>query len=76
MSKLTAKTNVVKFYKTSWRSQLDITAWLRANANVGDDVYFDDADLVWVDQTIVPCALVNKKLTMQDLLDAVVKASA
>lgn len=69
--------NVVKFYDATC-DQLAITNWLCKQAKLSKSapVYFDDADLVWVDRTIVSCALVDSKLTMQDLLDAVVQASA
>jgi hypothetical protein len=39
-------------------------------------VYFDDADLVYGDQTIVPDALINPKYKMSDLLAAVTKAAS
>lgn len=52
--------------------QLDITAWLRQSLGLPKDapVYFDDADLVWGDATIVPRALVDGSLTLNDLLKA------
>lgn len=57
--------------------QLKITAWLRKQLGLPKDapLYFDDADLVWGDNTIVPDALVNPKLKMNDLLTATVKAT-
>jgi hypothetical protein len=69
--------NVVRAYEKSGGNQLKITRWLRKEAGLPIDapVYFDDADLVYGDQTIVRDALVNPKLKMQDLLDAVTHAS-
>jgi hypothetical protein len=57
--------------------QIKITKWLRKEAGLDKNapLYFDDADLVWGDKTIVPNALVNPKLKMNDLLTAVVHAS-
>jgi hypothetical protein len=58
-------------------NQLKITDWLikQVGLNKNDPLYFDDADLVWGDKTIVPSALVNPKLKMNDLLTAVVQAT-
>jgi hypothetical protein len=63
MQQLTANTKV---YNTM---QLYITGWLRRQLNMEYDapVYFDDADLVYIDKTVVPNALDNKKLTLDDL---------
>ena len=71
--RITAKTNVVAFYNATC-DQLAITAYLRKAAKLSKTapVYFDDADLVFVDKTIVRNALVNNKLQMQDLLAALV----
>ena len=66
--------NVVRANQKS--GQLKLTKWLRNEAGLPKDapVYFDDADLVYDDQTIVPNALVNTKLKMSDLLTAVQQA--
>ena len=76
--KITSTTNVVKFCEATNYDQMAITEFLRKAAKLRKSapVYFDDADLVWIDQTIVPNALVNSKLSMQDLVDAVVQATA
>jgi hypothetical protein len=68
--------NVVKWYEKNG-DQLKLTRWLRKEAGLPKDadVYFDDADLVYGDQTIVPGALVNPKLKFNDLLTAVVQAT-
>jgi hypothetical protein len=68
--------NVVKWYNKHG-DQLKLTKWLRKEAGLPKDapVYFDDADLVWEDETIVRDALVDSKLKFNDLLDAVIKAS-
>ena len=67
--------NVVRANEKS--GQLKITKWLRKEAGLPKDapVYFDDADLVYGDQTIVPGALVNPKLKMSDLLAALTQAA-
>lgn len=75
--KITSTTNVVKFCEETGYDQLAITEYLRKEAKLRKSapVYFDDADLVWIDRTIVQNALVNSALTMQNLVDAVVRAS-
>jgi hypothetical protein len=68
--------NVTKWYKKNG-NQLKLSKWLRKEAGLPKDapVYFDDADLVYDDTTIVPNALVNPKLKFNDLLTAVVQAT-
>jgi hypothetical protein len=68
--------NVARYYE-KYKDQKKITNWLRTNAGLDKTapVYFDDADLVYGDQTIVPDALVNPKYKMSDLLAAVVQAA-
>jgi hypothetical protein len=68
--------NVVKWYEKNG-DQKKLTNWLRKEAGLEKNapVYFDDADLVYDDQTIVPGALVNPKLKFNDLLTAVVQAT-
>lgn len=68
--------NVAKWYGKNG-DQLKLTRWLRKEAGLPKDapVYFDDADLVYGDKTIVPGALVNTKLTFNDLLTAVAQAT-
>jgi hypothetical protein len=68
--------NVAKWYEKNG-DQLKLTKWLRKEAGLPKDakVYFDDADLVYGDQTIVPSALVNKSLKFNDLLTALMKAA-
>jgi len=68
--------NVARYYE-KYNDQKKITNWLRKNAGLDKTapVYFDDADLVYGDQTIVPDALVNPKYKMSDLLAAVVQAA-
>jgi hypothetical protein len=67
--------NVVRANEKS--GQLKITKWLRKEAGLPKDapVYFDDADLVYGEKTIVPGALVNPKLKMSDLLTALTQAA-
>jgi hypothetical protein len=69
--------NVMKWYEKHAGDQIKLTRWLKKEAGLPKDadVYFDDADLVYGDQTIVPNALVNPKLKFNDLLTAVVNAS-
>jgi hypothetical protein len=68
--------NVAKWYEKNG-DQLKLTRWLRKEAGLPKDapVYFDDADLVYGDKTIVPSALVNPKLKFNDLLTALVKVT-
>jgi hypothetical protein len=68
--------NVAKWYEKNG-DQIKLTKWLRKEAGLPKDadVYFDDADLVYGNKTIVPSALVNPKLKFNDLLTAVVQAS-
>ncbi len=75
--KIAVNTNVVNFYNQTG-DQLAITAFLRKTAKLSKSapVYFDDADLVYVDKTIVPNALVDSRLSMQDLVTAVERAVA
>jgi hypothetical protein len=49
--------------------QRKITNWLRNESGI--QVYFDDADLKYDGKTISPNALINPKLTMQDLLNSI-----
>jgi hypothetical protein len=69
--------NVVKWYKKSGGDQLKLTRWLRKEAGLpnDDDIYFDDADLVYGDKTIVRDALVDPNLKFIDLLNAVAQAT-
>lgn len=41
--------------------QLEITAWLRQALGLPTHapVYFDDADLVWIDETVMDQVLIN-----------------
>ena len=68
--------NVVKWYNKN-NDQPKLTKWLRTHAGLPKDapLYFDDADLVYGEETIVPDALVDTKLKFNDLLDAVIDAS-
>lgn len=52
--------------------QLDVTRWLRNELGMQYDapVYFDDADLVYIDKTVVRSALVRQQLTLGDLRTA------
>jgi hypothetical protein len=67
--------NVAKWYE-KWNDQGKLTKWLKKEAGLPKDapVYFDDADLVYDDKTIVRDALVDPKLKFIDLLDAVAQA--
>jgi len=69
--------NVIKWYEKNGGDQIKLCRWLKKEAGLPKDadVYFDDADLVYGDKTIVPNALVNPKLKFNDLLTAVVNAS-
>ena len=68
--------NVAKWYEKNG-DQIKLTRWLRKEAGLPKDapVYFDDADLVYGDKTIVPGALVNPKLKFNDLLTALTQAT-
>jgi hypothetical protein len=67
--------NVAKWYE-KWNDQKKLVNWLRKEAGLPKDapVYFDDADLVYDDKTIVRDALVDPKLKFVDLLNAVAQA--
>jgi hypothetical protein len=67
--------NVAGYYKET-QDVKKLTTWLEKNAGLprNSPLYFDDVDLVYGDKTIVPGALVNPKLTFNDLLTAVVQA--
>ncbi len=69
--------NVARYY-AKYQDQRTITSWLRKNAGLDKTapVYFDDADLVYGDKTIVPNALVDSKYKMSDLLAAVKQAAS
>jgi len=56
MTALTAQHSV---YNTD---QLSITEWLRSELGLAHNapVYFDDADLVWKDKTVLEAILVNR----------------
>ena len=73
--RVTNTANVVAFYNATG-DQIAITKFLRKEAKLKANapVYFDDADLVYIDKTIVRNALVNSKLQMQDLVNALVAA--
>lgn len=66
------KRDSVAHYYNQSHDQLDITRWLKHQAGLSKDapVYFDDADLVYIDKTIIPRALVKADVTFQDCLDA------
>jgi hypothetical protein len=68
--------NVVKWYE-KWGDQIKLTKWIKKEAGLPKDadVYFDDADLVYIDKTILPNALVNPKLKLVDLVNAVRQAT-
>lgn len=67
--------NVAGYYKET-QDIKKLTNWLEKNAGLprNSPLYFDDVDLVYGNKTIVPGALVNPKLTFNDLLTAVVQA--
>jgi hypothetical protein len=68
--------NVVKWFE-KWNDQKKLVKWLRKEAGLpnDDDIYFDDADLVYGDKTIVRDALVDPNLKFIDLLNAVAQAT-
>jgi len=68
--------NVAGYYKET-QDVKKLTNWLEKNAGLprNSPLYFDDIDLVYGNKTIVPGALVNPKLTFNDLLTAVMQAS-
>jgi hypothetical protein len=68
--------NVARYYE-KYNDQKKITNWLRKEAGLpnDDDIYFDDADLVYGDKTIVRDALVDPNLKFIDLLNAVAQAT-
>jgi hypothetical protein len=68
--------NVVRYYEKT-QDVKKLTNWLEKNAGLprNSPLYFDDVDLVYGNKTIVPGALINPKLTFNDLLNAVVQAS-
>ena len=69
--KLNNNVNVVAYYNVCG-DQLAITAFLRKQCKLSKNaaVYFDDADLVYGDKTVVRNALCNSALTMQHLVAA------
>ena len=68
--------NVVRYYEKTQEVK-KLTNWLEKEAGLprNSPLYFDDVDLVYGNKTIVPGALINPKLTFNDLLTAVVQAS-
>jgi hypothetical protein len=68
--------NVVRYYEKTQEVK-KLTNWLEKEAGLSRNspLYFDDVDLVYGNKTIVPGALINPKLTFNDLLTAVVQAS-
>jgi hypothetical protein len=68
--------NVVRYYEKTQEVK-KLTNWLEKEAGLprNSPLYFDDVDLVYGNKTIVPSALINPKLTFNDLLTAVVQAS-
>ena len=68
--------NVVKWYE-KWGDQIKLIKWLKKEAGLPKsvDIYFDDADLVYDTETIVPNALADTSLKLNDLLTAVIKAT-
>lgn len=61
------------------RGQLDITKHIRKEVGVKSSdmknaIYFDDADLVHGSKTVARGALLNKKMTVDDLVAAVKKS--
>ena len=68
--------NVVRYYEKT-QDVKKLSNWLEKNAGLprNSPLYFDDVDLVYGNKTIVPGALINPKLTFNDLLTAVVQAS-
>jgi hypothetical protein len=72
---ITATTNVVEyFHKTS--NYLNILDYLRTQSRLRSrHLRFDrEGNLVHVMQVVVPGALSNKELTMQDLVDVIKQA--
>jgi hypothetical protein len=55
--------------------QLDITAWLRKELGLAHNapVYFDDADLVWVDKTVLRAVLADERAKLGRLRTALRK---
>jgi hypothetical protein len=76
MRKKQKQNNVVRYYEKT-QDIKKLTNWLEKEAGLpkNSPLYFDDIDLVYGNKTIVPGALVNPKLTFNDLLTAVVQAS-
>jgi len=68
--------NVVRYYEKTQEVK-KLTNWLEKEAGLprNSPLYFDDVDLVYGNKTIVSGALINPKLTFNDLLTAVVQAS-
>jgi hypothetical protein len=52
--------------------QLDITDWLRGELQLANDapVYFDDADLVWGDKTVLKAILADERAKLGRLRTA------
>ena len=67
--------NVTRFYR-KYRNPSKISSWLKQQAGLPKDakVYFDDADLVYGSETVVPEALVDDTLKFSDLLTALKQA--
>jgi hypothetical protein len=67
--------NVATWYKKNG-DQKKLTNWLEKESGLpkNSPLYFDDADLVYGDKTIVPNALINSKLRFNDLVTAIKQA--
>jgi hypothetical protein len=65
-------TSIARWYSVHG-DQLTLSAAIRKFAKLPANapVYFDDADLVYGDQTILPRALVNPQYTIQDAVNAI-----
>jgi hypothetical protein len=62
VNKTESKMTAVNAHSTVYNThQLVITAWLRQELGLPKDapVYFDDADLVWYDKTVMKAILIN-----------------
>lgn len=73
---LTPETNMSEYYDQTG-DQTSIIRYIRQLAKLPNDapVYFDDADLVYGDKTIIGRAIYNSNATIQDAVRAVLRAS-
>lgn len=60
---------MIEYARVIHTEPLTITKWLRENVELSDEIYFDDADLILGDETVVVGALTDPWITLDALRD-------